>query len=210
MAYNDGGQICYDKNGAVFVRIGNNIKKCTAMIEWDGMLVLGNAAGDASTEPNLLFLRKAAYKEQGTISAGTCSEETITSKWTSANYHAADYSLKRITRLEVTYFNDHGFVHHATNSGFTIYYRRNNETLTSGDSNYMNADGVYLPKWTSLKAVPTPAGTSNANYDHEHTVVYEMELDKEARFWQFRITSDYDFQVIGFTVWAEKEPLTAD
>jgi hypothetical protein len=213
MAYNDGGQICLDKNGAVFVRYGENILKCTAMCEWDGMLVMGTAGGNASTVPNLVFLKKSAYKEKCIIHEGTCTNVNIKAVWTSPNYHAADYACKKITRLEITYKDYHGYVHHATDSGFSIYYRRDHEVDVSQQSSKTEN---YLPKWTLLKYVPLPAGTNNANYDHEHTVVYDLELECEARNWQFRITStavdeeEYQFEVIGFTVWVGSEQLTQD
>jgi hypothetical protein len=209
--YHDGGQICFDRAGGIFIKHGESILKAHAMVVWDGMLVFGVGEAGTLALPNLVFLDKTRYQDKGGMGGGTAENNTIASLWTSGNYHASDYSRKRITRLEITYYDDSDYVHHATSSGFIIKYRRDNEVLSTSDDNYYsNVTGEHLPKFTTLKAIPYATETGNVHKDREHTVIYDIELSKDARFWQFRITSDYNFMVIGFTVWAEGEALEQD
>lgn len=195
MAYHDGGQFCLDKNGAIFVRYGANILKISAMVEFDGMLVCGCGMAGGGNYPNLLFFKKSRYQEKGAISAGTASDNTITSEWTSKVYGADDDRRKKLRRVEVTYVNKKAY-QSGTNSGFKFYYRVDGEvdtTLTNQTTN------EYLPKWTEISNVSTTLSATYEDRDRTHTIRPVVDLALEGRLWQFQITSDYDFKILGFT-----------
>jgi len=188
MAYNNGGQICIDSNGAIFPRYGSDILRAYAMVKWEGMIVLACGNG----KPCLVYLKKSSYREKGTISGGTSPNNPIVSYWTSKTYGGDDDRRKKLTRLEVLYYDDHDYVHHATSSGFTIQYRVDDET-TSTQEPYT---GDYFPSFTDIDTIEL--STTTTEQDRTHLYRVPIELDKEGRVWQFRITSNYDFRILGF------------
>lgn len=194
MAMNDGGQFCLDKNGAIFVRYGDNILKISAMVEFDGMLVCGCGMAGGNNYPNLLFLDKTRYQEKGIIATGTAADNTIVSKWTSKIYGLESDKLKKLTRVEVKYYNDHIYQAGTDNSGFRFYYRVDSAV----DSTKDNVTGDYLPDWTEIDSVFTPMSATTTDRDRTHLIRQPIELDLEGRTWQFQITSDYDFMILGF------------
>ena len=195
MAYHDGGQFCLDKNGAIFVRYGENILKISAMVSFDGMLVCGCGMAGGGNYPNLLFFDKDTYQEKGAISAGTASDNTITSEWTSKTYGVGDDKRKRLTRIEITYVNKQAY-QHGTNSGFKFYYRVDGAVDTTATN---QVTGEYLPNWTEISSVSTTLSDTSSDKDTTHTIRPLVNLNLEGRLWQFQISSDYDFKIIGFT-----------
>lgn len=193
MANNDGGQFCLDKNGAIFVRYGADILKISAMVEFDDMIVCGCGMAGGASYPNLLFLDKTRYQEKGIIAAGTAADNAIKSEWTSKVYGLESDKLKKLARVEIKYYNDHTY-QSGISSGFSFYYRVDSAVGSSTD----NVTGAYLPAWTEIISVSTLMSATTTDRDRTHLTREPIELDLEGRTWQFQITSDYDFMILGF------------
>lgn len=192
MGYNDGGQICLDKNGAIFIRYGPNILKISAMVVWDGMLVCGCGMAATQNYPNLLYLDTSRYQEKGAISGGTAADNTITKEWTSGSYV---YDERReLRRVEVIYENKKSY-QHGSSSGFKFYYRVDNAVDTSLTDQITSE---YLPLWTELTTVSKTLSNTATDKSRIHKIRPGVNLKLDAHIWQFQITSDYDFKILGF------------
>lgn len=185
-----GGQLFYDRNGAIFMRMGKHILFISAMIPWDGMLIMGCGEPVANSCANLLFLDKDRYQEKGTIAGGVAEDNTIESTWRSGIYLSP--ARKRVTRIEITFYDD---ANYQTN-GFTIQYRADEEVDSNGDA-----------VWNTFHAIGSSYLTGTNKYFIENI---EPEFDVDGKLWQFQIVSDYDFNIVGFQPYVGAEPLTLD
>ena len=207
--YYSSGILCYDKYGGVFMKWGGDILRVTAMTVFDGMVVLGIGTDGA---PNLLYLDKDKVTERQVIASNTSDEIVFASEWytkTLGHEENEDWVLRRVKRIEITYYDNRNYVHHASSSGFKVYYRIDDEIDTTQTCYYTSK---YLPKWTLIDAAdPTvPLPDTDANKDHIHKFIMDRELDKEAYLWQFKMTSDYDFRILDFKVWLDPAPMESE
>jgi len=181
-----GGQLCIDKNGAIFLRNGRKIVRVTAMCVHNGMLVFG--VGEESDYPNLLYLDKTTPYEKGKIVSGVSDNNYFESIWESAVYSTKDVRLSKCMRIEFMYVADADYG--TATDAIHVQYR--------------NADGSE--RWQDL-ITATPAQDDNTYFVAEDV----DDSDKEAVLWQFQIyVPQLRFRVLKFTPYLRSEPLTQD
>lgn len=169
------GLVIIDKNGAVILRVGSNtaILPITAMTIFNNKCVVG-CGSDNGTQGNLHYFDKDRYQEKGNIVGGTADDNTITSVHYSKNFGAEKVSQQqRLTMMTVLYYDDENYA----DFSFTLDCRID--------------DGNTLD-WTKIGnfALGQATGIVSINI---------METPKQlGNFFQFRITSDYKFEIIGY------------
>jgi|GEM_PF-7058265 len=170
--YYNGGFICIDKHGKIYLKYGGNVVPISDMCVFDGMLILlcGLDEHEDPYFPNLFYLKKGSYMEKGIISDGSASDEILSSEWPSRAFIARNDRSLRLERFVFAYFARN--THQGGEDAFTIEYKIDNGSWTILTTETLLTDG------------------------ETHMKSFDKPLKEDGKLWRFKIKSDEDFEVL--------------
>jgi len=183
-AYYNGGFICIDKHGKIYLKYGGNVVPISDMTVFDKMLILlcGIDETPYANFPNVFYLKKSRYQEKGAISDGTASDEILSSEWPSAVITHPEGRILELERFMICYKTRS--THASTPDAFIIKYKVDQGDWTELFTKTMTVDGN-----TYLKS-------------------HDKKIKKRGKLWQFKFESDEDFELVWWKPFFVAEPLT--
>lgn len=183
-SYYDGGFICIDKYGKIYLKYGAEVVPISSMTVFDKMLVF--ACGlDETSKPNfanLFYLDESRYQEKAAISGGVAPNEPFSSEWPSMIITDPDGRILELERFMYCYKSRS--THQQAANAFVIKYKVDQGTWTTLITRTMEAD------------------------DNTYIRSHDKKIKKRGKLWQFRFESDEDFELIWWKPFFVAEPLT--